>query len=185
MSVEASQQTPDRTDPPLAADEATTLLAFLDYHRDTLRLKVASLDAEQLRRTTAASQLTLGGLVKHLALVETSWLHCRFLGNEYPEPWASVDWDADEDWDFHSAGEDSPEDLIALLDESLRRSDAVIATALADGAGLDQRSVVASRKPGEGTFSLRWIVVHLIEEYARHNGHADLLRESIDGRTGE
>lgn len=174
----------NRVDPPLSADEATTLRAFLDYHRDTLRTKVDGLDAAQLRATTAASDLTLAGLVKHLALVETSWLHCRLLGNPYPEPWASVDWDADEDWDFHSAVDDSPAQLRALFDESTARSDAIIAESLA-GDGLDRLSVVESRTPGEGRFSLRWILVHLIEEYARHNGHADFLRESIDGQTGE
>lgn len=177
--------TTNRTDPPLSADEATTLVAFLDYHRDTLRGKVDGLDAAQLRATTTASDLTLAGLVKHLALVETSWLHCRLLGNPYPEPWASVDWEADEDWDFHSAVDDTPEQLRALFDESAARSDAIIAEALAGPEGLDQLSVVASRQPDEGHFSLRWILVHLIEEYARHNGHADFLRESIDGRTGE
>ena len=174
----------ERTDPPLAADEATTLVAFLDYHRDTLRTKVDGLDAAGLRATTAASDLTLAGLLKHLALVETSWLHCRFLGNPYPEPWAGVDWDADEDWDFHSAVDDTPEQLLALFDESTARSDAVIARALAD-EGLDQLSAAASRQPAGGHYSLRWILVHLVEEYARHNGHADFLREAIDGQTGE
>jgi hypothetical protein len=100
------------------------------------------------------------------------------------EPWASVDWDADRDWDWHSAADDSPEELRRLFDDSVAASDAIIAEALADG-GLDRLSVTESRRPGEGAFSLRWIVVHMIEEYARHNGHADLIRESIDGATGE
>ena len=85
---------------------------------------------------------------------------------------------------FHSAAADTPEELLALFDESVDRADAIIADALA-GDGLDTLSVVESRRPGLGQFSLRWILVHLIEEYARHNGHADLLREAIDGQTGE
>ncbi|EWT03287.1 mini-circle protein [Intrasporangium oryzae NRRL B-24470] len=176
----------NRTDPPLAADELTSLLAFLDYHRDTLRLKADGLDAEQLNRTLAPSTLTLGGLLKHLSLVESNWLGVILLGRAEAEPWASVDWDADVDWDFHSAVDDTPESLRTLFDETVAESGRIIEEVVAsDGpAALDRLSVVSSRKEGR-QFSLRWILLHLIEEYARHNGHADLLRESIDGQTGE
>jgi len=173
-----------RTDPPLRADEATTLLAFLDYHRDTLRLKTDGLGAEQLDATHPPSPMTLGGLLKHLALVESSWFNDVLMGREEVQPWASVDWEADRDWEWHTAVDDAPEDLRRLFDESVAASDAIIAEALADG-GLDRESVTQSRHEGEGAFSLRWILVHLIEEYARHNGHADLLREAVDGMTGE
>jgi len=173
-----------RTDPPLRADEATTLQTYLDYHRDTLRQKSAGLTAEQLNATLAPSSMTLGGMLKHLSLVESNWFNDVLMGRDEVEPWASVDWEADRDWDWHSAVDDTPEDLRRLYDESVAASDAILAEALSDG-GLDRESVVVSRREDEGRFSLRWIVVHMIEEYARHNGHADLIRESIDGVTGE
>ncbi|NYD43022.1 DinB family protein [Nocardioides panaciterrulae] len=171
--------TSERVDPPLAGDEKATLVGFLDFHRDTLRLKTEGLTAEQLAATHAPSTMTLGGMLKHLAFVEHWWFECVFLGREYAEPWASVDWRADADWDWHSAGADSPEDLRGLFDRACTASDAVVA-AVEDWATLSQRT------GREGlAFSLRWIIVHMVEEYARHNGHADLIRESIDGRTGE
>jgi uncharacterized damage-inducible protein DinB len=167
-----------RSDPPLDGDELATLLAFLDYHRDTLRLKTGGLTQDQLNATLAPSVMTLGGMVKHLAFVEHWWFTCVFLGEEYGEPWASVDWSLDEDWDWHSAVDDTPDQLRALLDEAVTSSDRVVAAA--DGLGL-----LSKRSGREGRpFSLRWILMHMVEEYARHNGHADLLRESIDGVTG-
>jgi uncharacterized damage-inducible protein DinB len=173
----------ERADPPLRAGEADTLIGYLAFHRATVRQKIDGLSAEQLRATLAPSTMTLGGMVKHLALVETWWFNEVLLGNPQIEPWASVDWDADADWDWHSADDDSPEQLRALFDSATAASDEIISAAIA-GGGLDRLSVVESRR-GEGAFSLRWIMVHMIEEYARHNGHADLLRESIDGVTGE
>jgi hypothetical protein len=107
------------------------------------------------------------------------------MGHDDVEPWASVDWDADPDSEWHSAKDDTPEDLRKLYDEFVARSDQHIQQTLAGGGGLDALAVRPSRREGEGQFSLRWIVVHMIEEYARHNGHADLLRESVDGQTGE
>ena len=93
-----------------------------------------------------------------------------------------VDWEADRDWEWHTAADDTPDELCALFDEAGGRSDAIIGEALADG-GLD---ALSGRGQAQGeAFSLRWILVHMIEEYARHNGHADLIRESIDGVTGE
>ena len=128
--------------------------------------------------------MTLGGLLKHLALVEDNWFSVVFLGNEDAEVWLGVDWDADRDWEWHTAAEDSPDYLRGLFDEAVAASDVIIHEALAGPHGLDAVSARESRR-GNGKFSLRWIVVHMIEEYARHNGHADLLRESIDGSTGE
>jgi uncharacterized damage-inducible protein DinB len=173
-----------RTDPPLAADEATTLRAFLDYHRDTLRWKVDRLTQEQLAQTLAPSAMNLGGLVKHLALVESDWFEVVLAGGELMPPFPDVDWDADRDWEWHTAADDTPEELLALFDDAVARADRAIDEALAKRTGLDTPSVRATRK-GDQHFSLRWIMLHMIEEYARHNGHADLLRESIDGETGE
>ena len=173
----------ERQDKPKAADEPTTLLAFLDYHRDTLRLKTAGLDGLQLARTLAPSSMTLGGMLKHLAFVEHWWFRCVLLDEEYAEPWASVDWKGDQDWDWDSAADDSPEALRELFDRAVADSEEVVRQALQAG-GLDRLSVRTSHRNGE-RFSLRWILVHMIEEYARHNGHADLIRESIDGRVGE
>ena len=126
--------------------------------------------------------MTLGGLLKHLALVEDSWFTRWLHDRPMPEPWAGVDWRSDPDWEFYSAADDSPEELLELWERSCRRSDAAIDEALADG-GLDQ---LASRRGEDGHApSLRWILVHMVEEYARHNGHADLLREAVDGQVGE
>jgi uncharacterized damage-inducible protein DinB len=173
-----------RVDPPLATDEVTMLRAFLDYHRDTLRRKTAGLTSEQLSATHPPSSMTLGGMLKHLALVEDSWFSVVLLGNEDAEPWRSVDWDADRDWEWHTAADDDPAWLRNLFDESVEAADRCIDVALADG-GVDRLSARESRHEGESHFSLRWILLHMIEEYARHNGHADLIRESIDGETGE
>jgi uncharacterized damage-inducible protein DinB len=173
-----------RTDPPLQGDEATTLRAFLDYHRDTFRWKCSGLTQEQLARSLAPSDMTLGGMMKHLAVVESGWFEKTFEGggSQMP-PFDTVDWDGDRDWEWHTAKDDTPEELLALFDEAVQRADAVIGEALA-GPGLDAGSVQKDRRD-DTPFSLRWILLHMIEEYARHNGHADLIRQSIDGETGE
>ncbi|MFC5908166.1 DinB family protein [Streptacidiphilus monticola] len=174
-----------RPEPPLTAGELGTLLGFLDYQRATLAWKCAGLDAAGLRATTAASTMTLGGMLKHLAYVEDHWFSRSLHGNDAVAPWNAVDWKADEDWDWHSAAEDTPEQLLALWQSSVDRSRALVAEALADAEG-DPLGRLARRTWPDGSApSLRWILCHMIEEYARHNGHADLLRESIDGRTGE
>ena len=175
----------ERTDPPLRADEATTLISYLDYHRDTFRMKSGGLDAAQLaRRTLAPSDMTLGGMVKHLALVESSWFNDVLMGRAEVEPWASVDWEADRDWEWHSAADDTPRGPAGAL----RRVRGRLRRDHRGGAGRRRtRPGVGRGRPGgvRAQFSLRWILVHMIEEYARHNGHADLIRESIDGATGE
>jgi uncharacterized damage-inducible protein DinB len=173
----------ERVDPPLAVPEADTLVAFLDYHRDTLRQKTEGLTQDQLAQTLAPSTMTLGGLLKHLALVENWWFSMVLMGNDDVEPWKAVDWDADPDWEWRTAKDDSPEELRALFDASVEVADGFARQALADG-GLDRLSVREDRREKQ-KFSLRWIFVHMIEEYARHNGHADLLREAVDGKTGE
>lgn len=170
-----------RTDPPVQAGEREALSAYLDYHRATLLWKIEGLTKEQLGTPAVpSSRLTLAGLVKHLALVEDSWFQQVFLGHQLPEPWHSAPWDDDRDWEFHTAREDDPAYVVGLYEEAVARSRAVVAEA----ASLDVLSVKHDR--GEGRpFSLRWILLHMIEETARHNGHADLLREAIDGTTGE
>jgi len=169
----------ERTDPDTLGTEPALLSQFLDYHRATLVMKASGLDRAQFDETTAASDLTLGALVKHLALVEDSWFGNVMLGEPLPEPWASVDWDADPDWDLHSAVDDEPHDLLALYDAACERSRAVVAR-------LGDLDAVSRGRHRTGlTFNLRWVMLHMIEETARHNGHADLLREAIDGVTGE
>ncbi|MBO0846303.1 MAG: DinB family protein [Nocardioides sp.] len=171
-----------RVEAPIRADEVTALRGFLDYHRDTFRWKCAGLTQEQLARSLPPSAMTLGGMMKHLALVEVGWFGHTLADQPYPPPFDVIDWDADPDWDWHSARDDDPVGLRDLFDDCVRRADAAIDEALARG-GLDAESVQESRT--EGAFRLRWIMLHMIEEYARHNGHADLIRESIDGETGE
>lgn len=168
------------TDPQLAGDEIATLRGFLDYQRDVMRRKTEGLTETQLNHALPPSTMTLGGMLKHLALVEIDWLTGVFHNRPIGEPWQGVDWEADRDWDWHSAVHDSPEQLRRLLDVAIAEADRGIDEALASG-GLDAMSA----KPDGERFSLRWIVVHLIEEYARHLGHADLLRESIDGSVGD
>ena len=171
-----------RPEPPLAADETATLLGFLDFQRATLAWKVSGLDADGLGASVGSSSMTLGGMLKHLAYVEQSWFSQVLHRRDPHPPWDTVDWKPDRDWDWHSAAEDSPEQLMALWQDAVAHSRVLVKEALADG-GLDrlaQRTWPDGRAP-----SLRWILCHMIEEYARHNGHADLLRESVDGLVGE
>ncbi|MEV6037189.1 DinB family protein [Nonomuraea sp. NPDC052116] len=171
-----------RHEPPLAADETATLLGFLDYQRETLAWKCSDLDAGGLKATVGVSSMTLGGMLKHLAYVESHWFSRALRGGEWPPPWDTVDWKSDRDWDWRSAADDSPEQLFALWQEAVSRSRSAVAEALADG---DLGQLAKRSWPDGQTPSLRWILCHMIEEYARHNGHADLIRESVDGLTGE
>ena len=163
-------------------NDVETLVGFLEYQRGTFGWKCEGLDAVGLRATAAASTMTLGGMMKHLAIVEDWWCARCLMGTEAAPWWRDVDWDADRDWEWHSAADDSPEWLREVWGEAVARSRANVKEALA-AAGLDQ---VAKRSLSDGgTPSLRWVLLHMVEEYARHNGHADLIRESIDGQTGE
>lgn len=173
-----------RPEPPLESGEVATLLGFLAYQRATLEWKCRGLSDGQLRVALPPSQMTLGGLLKHLAYVEDYWFTQVVGGEPVPEPWASADTDADPDWEWSSAAHDSGDDLRALWAERVKRSDAVVAARLGQGEA-DAMSEAHSAWGGQGRASLRWVLVHMIEEYARHNGHADLIRESIDGETGE
>jgi uncharacterized damage-inducible protein DinB len=171
-----------RPEPPAAADETATLLGFLEFQRATFAWKCEGLDAEGLAATVAASPMTLGGMMKHLALVEDWWFSEWLGGLEKGAPWDAVDWDADADWDWHSAKTDTPDELRRIWQEAVGRSRARVASALETG----DMGQLAKRTGKDGfTVSLRWNVCHMIEEYARHNGHADLIREAVDGSTGE
>lgn len=128
------------------------------------------------------SRAHLASLVKHLASVEDYWFGEIMRGDPADEPWSGVDWSQTPDWEWTSATDDEPAQLWRLFDNALARSDSRRADALLEG-GVDQLSVGAENERGH--FTLRWILVHLIEEYARHCGHADLIRESIDGSTGD
>ncbi|MGY1499414.1 DinB family protein [Streptomyces sp. QTS52] len=169
-------------EPPLAGTEAAAVLGALERQRATLGWKCSGLDAVGLQATVGASTMTLGGLLKHLAHVEDSHFARLWLGSAVGAPWNAVDWDSDPDWDYRSAAEDAPEQLLALWRESVARSRAIVDKALSAG-GLDQLGAYTTRS-GEHP-NLRRILLDLVEEYARHVGHADLIRESVDGLTGE
>lgn len=162
-----------------APDEVEALRGALNRNRRTFAWKSGGLDAEAMRRTLGPSTLTLGGLVKHLALVEDHYFTHQLLGRDYPAVWASMA--EDESWEWASAADDEPDDLRRLWLEAVARSEAALEEALADG-DLDRRLTVSDWSQ---TPNLRRMLVDLIEEYARHTGHADLIRESIDGLVGE
>ncbi|MDF3291684.1 DinB family protein [Streptomyces sp. RB6PN23] len=164
----------ERTDTPTTADERTTLEAMLDYHRATLAMKCEGLSDEQLRTATVPpSELTLLGLVRHLAEVECGWFR-NVLGAEDAKPLYYSD--EDRDGEFHDLDSADTEEAFATWREQIDRARRLAAAHSLDDTGT---------RRGGGTYSLRWIYVHMIEEYARHNGHADLIRERIDGVTGE
>jgi uncharacterized damage-inducible protein DinB len=172
-----------RPEPPLTADEATTVVGFLEHQRATIEWKCRGLDEVGLQATVAPSSMTLGGMLKHLAYVEDLWCSRRLHGRPPAPPWDTVDWDADGDWDWHSAAEDTPEQLRTLWQHAVVRSRSLVTEALADGS-LERPAAWVDDWYGVAP-SLRWILLHMIREYARHTGHADLLRESVDGLTGE
>jgi uncharacterized damage-inducible protein DinB len=168
-----------RVDPPSQGDEVATLLGFLRWHRDTLDLKCGGLDADALaRRAVEPSTLSLLGLVRHMAEVERSWFRRRLAGLDAPPYFYSKD---DPDGDFDGA---VPDPEVAAQAWTVWREEIAFADRfVADAPGLDIAAKVPH--PDHGLVSLRWVLVHMIEEYARHNGHADLLRQLIDGRVGQ
>jgi hypothetical protein len=181
-----------RPEPEPAVGELETLLGYLEFHRATLEWKTRGLSTEQLRRTTAASSMTLGGLLMHMAYVEDHWFIGSLHDRERMPPWSTVDWKATPDWEWDSAHTMSGDELRAQWTTSVERCRAALEEALlaagarAPGAAADPLGALAKRAfPSGERPSLRWILVHMIEEYARHNGHADLLREAVDGETGE
>jgi uncharacterized damage-inducible protein DinB len=161
-----------RQNPPLVAPEPKMLEAYLDYHRATLLKKVDGLSDEDLRRPMTKSGLTMLGLVKHLAYVERWWFQVCYAGSDANLVFTKEDPDAD--WRVEP-GETTAE-ILAFYKENVETARQLVA-----GADLDSRA----RRPGFEKYSLRWIMVHMVEEVARHNGHADIMREMIDGVTGE
>jgi uncharacterized damage-inducible protein DinB len=162
----------------MATGEIETLAQFLEYYRVVLIRKSWGLDQVQLHARVAASTLTISALLKHMALVEDHWFQDHFLGQDLPEPWASAPFDDDPDWEMTTA-DDSLDELLAQFDASCERSRRAISMATPDDL-----CVRSSPRTGE-PINLRWVLVHMIEEYARHCGHADIIREAIDGRVGD
>ena len=164
----------ERPSPPLTGGERETLRAFLDFHRATLAMKCDGLSDEQLRRQSMPpSTLSLLGLVRHLAEVERAWFRRVIDGQDVPLVWG-------EGWDFQAAydasGSSRAEAFAAWEAEVAHARRIEAAAPSLDVTGVDRRS---------GTeFSLRRVLLHVLQEYARHNGHADLVRERIDGVTG-
>jgi uncharacterized damage-inducible protein DinB len=169
-----------RPEMPLAGTEAQTLTGFLDYQRATLAWKCRGLDDDQLRTTLHPTAITLAGLLKHLARVEDYWFGCVIAEQPRLEPWASMPWAAE--WDNHV--EHTGDELRALWSGRVEAAHQVVVTAMS--ATDDPLGTTHPAWGGDtAQVSLRWVLTHMIEEYARHNGHADLLREAIDGETGE
>jgi uncharacterized damage-inducible protein DinB len=164
-----------RTEPSAAASESEMSLAFLNRQRDTLLCKLEGLDDEQLRRPHTPSGLTLLGLVKHLTDVERSWFREGFAGEDLAYLWD----DADPQRYWRVKPDDTTVELIAGYREECRIADRIV-----QEHALDDLSSGGGPAAGQA-ITLRWIVLHMIEETARHVGHADLIREAIDGQTGE
>jgi uncharacterized damage-inducible protein DinB len=161
-----------RVDPAPAASERELLNSFLDLYRETILVKVSGLTEEQLRRRLVPSPTTLLGIVKHLGYVERSWFRMRFHGEDLPVPWTKEDPDAD----FRIEPDETAESVITFYRDQVGRARAIVAA-----AQLDDRVKGEAKKP----YTLRWILIHMIEETARHAGHVDILREQTDGATGE
>ncbi|HEY3436176.1 MAG TPA: DUF664 domain-containing protein [Actinotalea sp.] len=168
-------------EPPLAGSEVRALVGCLDRLRTTFRWKADDLDAAGLAQHVGASALTLGGLLKHLAAVEDVAFTYKLDGSHPGPMWRPETW-GDNDMEILSAGDNTPAELYAIWDDAVTRSRARLEAALA-GGGLDQ---LVSMGHGDGRHaSLRRLIGDQIEEYGRHTGHADLLREVVDGRVGE
>lgn len=169
-------------EPPVAGTEVEHLVGALNRLRATFRWKADDLNEAGLRARIATSTLTLGGLLKHLAAVEDHTFTTKLTGLPVGAPWDLTDSDGSNDWEFASAANDSAQVLYGLWDGAVERSRTRLDAAVVNG-GLDQ--LVHASWPDGRRASLRRLVCDLIEEYGRHTGHADLLREAIDGRAGE
>ena len=158
---------------PVAADERASLEAFLDFQRATVLLKVAGLPEELARRRLVASRTTVAGIVQHLAGAERYWFRARLLG----DGWSYPGWDVDEDADFEVAATTTLAEVVADYELACAEARAV-------AADLPLEALAAVRGEGGDYVSLRWILLHMIEETARHTGQLDVLRELLDGATG-
>ena len=172
----ASTSPGEREFPPVrTSDERVVLIAMLDWYRAGVVGKLAGLDSASASRRLVASDTTIAGLVYHLTLVEDSWFHARFAGHDIGEPWAGIDWDTTPNWEFENAHRLSVDQLRQGYEAACERSRQVVS-----GRSLDDVSASLDR-----VFTLRWALVHMLEETARHLGHLDILREITDGVTGE
>jgi uncharacterized damage-inducible protein DinB len=168
-----------RTEPPTRAGELATLAGFLRWQRGTLELKCSGLDAAAMaRRSVEPSMMSLLGLVRHLTDVERAWFRKIMAGQDVPPRYRSRE---QPDGDFEGAVADPA--VVAEAWRAWREEIAFADEFVAAAPGLDLVGKVPDA--GRGPMSLRWVLTHMIEEYARHNGHADLLRERIDGAVGE
>ncbi len=169
--------------PPTEGGELDTLLGFLEFQRGTIALKTQGLDDAQLRTPLPPSTMTLGGLLKHLAFVEDFWIGMTVTGREPAEPFASAPWGDDPNWDWSSSVWDTAAEVRGGWEAAVERSRTELADVILDlgDAALGTR---IPRWESDEAVSLRWVLLHLIEEYARHAGHADLLAENVDGRLG-
>jgi uncharacterized damage-inducible protein DinB len=168
-----------RTEPPTLGGELETLVGFLRWQRETLELKCSDLSAEQLaQRAVEPSTMSLLGLVRHMADVERGWFRWFMNGEDVPDRFSTDD-DPDDAWD----GALPDDELVTQAWEAWREEIAWADDFVAGHPDLDVPGKRLDKWRGE--MSLRWVLVHMIEEYARHNGHADLLRERIDGRLGQ
>jgi uncharacterized damage-inducible protein DinB len=165
-----------------AAGEAGSVLAVLERNRRTFAWKTSGLDEAGLRATTASSSMTLGGLVKHVALVEADWLAVKLAGQEYGSPWDAVDFDADPDWEWRTGALDAPDDVYGVWRMAVERSRTLVAEVIKERGLAGPASFTW---PDGRTPTVREMLLDMIEEYARHTGHADILREAVDGRVGE
>ncbi len=167
----------NRLNEPYIGDERTMLEGWLDYHRQTLLLKCAGLNTEQLKTASVKpSNLTLLGLVRHMAEVERWWFRIRFAGEKLGDIYCT---EAHPDADFEDLDNADAKADFAIIVREIE-----LAQAAAAGRDLDETFTRPRRDGGSDVINLRWVYTHMIEEYARHNGHADLLRERIDGVTG-
>ena len=152
----------ERPEPAYSNDEVAMLRSFIDHYRATIRLQASGLSAAQLDQTLPPSDLTLGGMLKHLAFVEDYWFSYNLMGNEPAPPWDTAPWGDDADWDWHSAAGAPHAELDALLVETIARSDACLDAALSADPDLD-RPVARLRPPEKGeNATLRWLLVHMV-----------------------
>jgi hypothetical protein len=165
---------------PQAASERDALSQYLDYQRETILLKTDGLTKEQLAAKIPTSDLTLAGILYHLAGVEEGWFEVNYLDLPERDDFKDVDWKADPNYEFRTAVDMEPDHLRRRYLDACDRARQVVAGAVS----LDQLSASPRLINGK-PYTLRWVMLHLIEETARHAGHADLLREAIDGTVGE
>lgn len=172
---------------PLTGTELEILNGFLDYHRATLLQKVSGVSDEDMRRIPiatigkgSASSITLLGLVKHLAYAELRWFQMVLKGLDVSDP--STETDPDADWRIEP--EDTTTSIMSLFQAEVAKSRQIVQESVNEAGGEDQALEIRAKNPDYKNYSLRWIMLHMLEELARHNGHADILREAIDGVTG-